>query len=52
MLLAPKAKPPVCKILDYGRYHFEQQKKAKEAKEKTTCRGNEIITFVSGCRYT
>ena len=31
---APNAVPPVCKILDYGRYRFEQQKKAKEAKKK------------------
>ena len=34
MCVAPGSKPPVCKILDYGRYHFEQQKKAKEAKRK------------------
>ena len=34
LCVAPKAKPPVCKILDYGRYHFEQQKKEKEAKRK------------------
>ena len=32
MCVAPNAVPPVCKILDYGKYHFEQQKKAKEAK--------------------
>ena len=31
--IAPNAQPPVCKILDYGRYRFEQQKKAKEAKQ-------------------
>ncbi len=30
--VAPNAQPPVCKILDYGRYRFEAQKKAKEAK--------------------
>lgn len=30
--VAPAATPPVCKILDYGRYRFEQQKKTKEAK--------------------
>ena len=30
--VAPQAQPPVCKILDYGKYRFEQQKKAKEAK--------------------
>lgn len=32
--VAPNAKPPVCKIMDYGRYRFEQQKKAKEAKKR------------------
>ncbi|MCI2046591.1 MAG: translation initiation factor IF-3 [Faecalibacterium sp.] len=31
--IAPQAKPPVCKILDYGKYRFEQQKKDKEAKK-------------------
>ena len=31
--IAPTAKPPVCKILDYGKYRFEQQKKEKEAKK-------------------
>lgn len=30
--VAPNGNPPVCKILDYGRYRFELQKKAKEAK--------------------
>lgn len=33
LCVAPKANPPVCKILDYGKYHFQQQKKAKEAKK-------------------
>jgi translation initiation factor IF-3 len=33
LCVAPGAKPPVCKILDYGKYRFEQQKKAKEAKK-------------------
>lgn len=31
--VAPKATPPVCKIIDYGKYRFEVQKKAKEAKK-------------------
>lgn len=31
--VAPNAQPPVCKILNYGKYRFEQQKKAKEAKK-------------------
>ena len=34
LCVAPKARPAVCKVLDYGRYPFEQQKKAKEAKRK------------------
>ncbi len=32
--IAPKAKPPVCKILDYGKYKYELQKKEKEARKK------------------
>lgn len=32
--LSPNAAPPVCKILDYGKYRYEAQKKAKEAKKK------------------
>ncbi|TDX49073.1 translation initiation factor IF-3 [Orenia marismortui] len=31
--VAPQAKPPVCKIMDYGKYKYEQAKKAKEAKK-------------------
>lgn len=31
--VAPQATPPVCKILDYGKFKFENQKKAKEAKK-------------------
>jgi translation initiation factor IF-3 len=34
LCVAPKGNPPVCKILDYGRYRFEAQKKAKDAKRK------------------
>ena len=34
LCVTPNAKPPVCKVLDYGRHRFEQQKKAKEAKKK------------------
>lgn len=32
--VAPEAKPPVCKMLDYGKFKFEQDKKAKEAAKK------------------
>ena len=37
--VAPNAQPPVCKILNYGKFRFEQQKKAKEAKknQKVVC---------------
>jgi translation initiation factor IF-3 len=36
--VAPNAKPPVCKILDYGKYRYEIQKKDKEAKKKQKVR--------------
>ena len=32
--VSPHAKPPVCKIMDYGRYRYEQTKKQQEAKKK------------------
>ncbi len=32
--IAPTAKPPVCKIVDYGKYKYDQLRKAKEAKKK------------------
>lgn len=32
--IAPDAKPPVCKIMDYGKYKFEQEKKEKEQRKK------------------
>lgn len=31
--VAPQAKPPVCKIMDYGKYKFEQTKREKEARK-------------------
>ena len=34
VLVAPNVKPPVCKIMNYGKYKFEQAKKEKEAKKK------------------
>ncbi len=44
--VASKAVPPVCKILDYGKYRFEQQKKAKEAKK------NQHVTEVKSLRLS
>jgi len=44
--VAPTGTPPVCKILDYGRYRFEQQKKTKEAKR------NQHVTEVKPLRLS
>ncbi len=33
VMVAPNAKPPVCRIMDYGKYRYEQQKKDKEARK-------------------
>ena len=32
--IAPNAKPPVCKVIDYGKYRYEQARREKEAKKK------------------
>ena len=32
--IAPNAKPPVCKIVDYGKFRYEQRRREKEAKKK------------------
>ena len=32
--IAPTAKPPVCKIIDYGKYRYELARKEKEAKKE------------------
>lgn len=34
VMISPNAKPPVCKIMDFGKYIYEQSKKEKEAKKK------------------
>lgn len=44
--VAPNANPPVCKIMDYGRYRYEQQKKAKEAKK------NQHVTQIKPLRLS
>ncbi|WP_017756072.1 translation initiation factor IF-3 [Calidifontibacillus oryziterrae] len=33
VMVAPNAKPPVCRIMDYGKFRYEQQKKEKEARK-------------------
>ena len=32
--VAPEAKPPVCRIIDYGKFRYDKEKKAKEARKK------------------
>lgn len=47
--ISPKANPPVCKILDYGKYKYELQKKEKEAKKKqktTQVKEIRLSTFI------
>ena len=34
--VAPNANPPVCRIMDYGKFQYQQQKKLQEAKKKQT----------------
>ena len=46
LCVAPNTNPPVCKILDYGKYRFEAQKKAKEAKK------NQQVTEVKPIRLS
>lgn len=47
--ISPNANPPVCKILDYGKYRYELQKKDKEAKKKqktTEVKEIRLSTFI------
>lgn len=44
--IAPQAKPPVCRIMDYGKFRFEQSKKEKEARK------NQKITNLKEIRFT
>jgi len=47
--ISPTAKPPVCKILDYGKYRYELQKRDKEAKKKqktTQVKEIRLSTFI------
>ena len=47
--VSPNAKPPVCKILDYGKYRYELQKREKEAKKKqktTQVKEIRLSTFI------
>lgn len=47
--ISPNANPPVCKILDYGKYKYEQQKKEKEARKRqkvTEIKEIRLSTFI------
>lgn len=47
--ISPNANPPVCKILDYGKYRYELQKREKEAKKKqktTQLKEIRLSTFI------
>ena len=46
LCVAPQAPPPVCKILDYGKYKFEKDKKEKDAKK------NQKKTVIKEIRFT
>jgi translation initiation factor IF-3 len=37
--VSPTANPPVCKLLDYGKFKFEQEKRIRESKRKQSSRG-------------
>ena len=53
VLVAPKAKPPVAKVMDYGKYRFELQKKQREARKKQkTVNVKEVRLSPSGDNYT
>ncbi|WP_415663084.1 translation initiation factor IF-3 [Rhodothermus bifroesti] len=43
--IAPHADPPVCKIVDYGKFRYEQQKKEKEARRKQQAQQIKEIRF-------
>lgn len=48
VLVAPNAKPPVCRIMDYGKFRYEQQKKDKEARKKQRVINVKEVRFTPG----
>ena len=48
VLVAPNAKHPVCRIMDYGKYRYEQQKKEKEARKKQKVINIKEVRFTPG----
>ena len=45
--IAPSAKPPVCKLVDYGKYKYELVRKEKEAKKKQRTNRSQRSSFVT-----
>src|SRR5579864_6105342 len=43
--VAPLANPPVCRIMDYGKYKFDEAQKAKESRRKTTSVGIKAMKY-------
>ena len=46
--IAPKARPPVCRIIDYGKFLYEEKKKKQETKKKQTTVSVKEIKFRPG----
>jgi translation initiation factor IF-3 len=49
--IAPQAKPPVCRIMDYGKFKFEQSKKEKEARKNQKIINIKEIRFSPTIEY-
>ena len=45
VLISPNANPPVCKVMDYNKYRYERQKKAKEALKKQKANMSELKEY-------
>lgn len=45
VLLSPNANPPVCKVMDYNKYHYEKQKREKEANKKQKANNSQLKEF-------
>ena len=47
--ISPKARPPVCKICDYGKYKYEESKKKKENKKTATVHKTKEVQLRPRC---
>jgi translation initiation factor IF-3 len=45
VLISPKSNPPVCKVMDYNKFRYEKQKKAKEALKKQKANMSELKEY-------